>query len=319
MRFSRVLGNYLQLIRKQKNLIWFTVSFGQASSVFPLVVAAPRYFSNAIQLGELMQIASAFSQVSDALSWFVDNYPRFAQWRATVDRLTSFEDSIRASAAAAPAVEREQGDSLVAEGLTLSLPDGRVLLEDVGVQANPGDLVLLQGASGSGKSTLLRAIAGIWPFARGHVRAPRDAMTVPQNPYFPDGTLRAALAYPEPASRYSDEQLRRALDDALLPQLAARLDDEDAWSQKLSGGERQRLALARVFLKQPKWVFADEATSALDAKAEQTLFERLVALVRRNGGGLVSIAHRPALVGFHERQWQLVQDGAGGAHRVHAS
>lgn len=318
MRFSRVLVNYLQLIRKQKNLIWFTVSFGQVTTIFPFLVAAPRYFNGAIQLGELMQISSAFQQVSDALTWFVDNYPRFAQWRATVDRLTSFEDSIRASTAAQPALEREEGDALATQGLALALPNGQPLLDEINVQANPGDLVLVQGPSGSGKSTLLRAIAGIWPFARGRVNAPRDAMTVPQNPYFPDGTLRAALSYPEAPSRYNDEQLRRALDDALLPQLAARLDDEDAWTQKLSGGERQRLALARVFLKQPKWVFADEATSALDARAERTLYERLVALVRGNGGGLVSIAHRPALAGLHEHRWQFVADPATGAHRVQA-
>jgi putative ATP-binding cassette transporter len=315
-RFSRVLANYLQLIRKQKNLIWFTVSFGQVTTIFPFLVAAPRYFANAIQLGELMQISSAFQQVSDALTWFVDNYPRFAAWRATVDRLTSFEDSLRASTATAPQVEREEGDDLATQGLQVWLPDGRVLLSDVDVQAHAGDMVLVNGPSGSGKSTLLRTLAGIWPFARGRVQVPRDAMTVPQNPYFPDGSLREALAYPEPASNYGDEPLKRALEDALLPQLASRLDDEDAWTQKLSGGERQRLAIARVLLKQPKWVFADEATSALDADAERTLYERLAALVRRQGGALVSIAHRPAMERLHERKWEFVPAQGNAAYRL---
>ena len=62
----------------------------------------------------------------------------------------------------------------------------------------PGDRVLLQGPSGSGKSTLFRAFAGIWPFARGKVQMPDDAMFIPQRPYVPDGRLRDALAYPEP-------------------------------------------------------------------------------------------------------------------------
>jgi vitamin B12/bleomycin/antimicrobial peptide transport system ATP-binding/permease protein len=313
LRFSRVFANYLQLIRKQKNLIWFTVSFGQATSVFPFIVAAPRYFAGAIQLGELMQISSAFQQVSDALTWFVDNYPRFAAWRATVDRLTSFEESIQRITAQGVPEQREEGNELAAQDLTLALPDGRVLLSGIDLRARPGDAVLLRGPSGSGKSTLFRAFAGIWPFARGQVETPRDLMAIPQNPYFPDGTLREALAYPQPASRYSDEQLHKALDEALLPQLASRLDDQDAWTQKLSGGERQRLALARVFLKRPAWVMADEATSALDAQAERTLYERLVALVRSRGGGVVSIAHRPALDGFHEKQWDIVETGAGGA------
>lgn len=66
LRFSRLLGNYLALIKAQKNLIWFTSFFGQAAVVFPFVVAAPRFFSGAIQLGELMQISSAFGQVQGA-------------------------------------------------------------------------------------------------------------------------------------------------------------------------------------------------------------------------------------------------------------
>jgi putative ATP-binding cassette transporter len=312
-RFSRVLANSLELIKKQKNLIWFSVFFSQTASIFPTIVAAPRLFAGAIQLGELIQIGNAFGQVQGALSWFVDNYTSFATWRATTDRLTAFEDSMRSSAAQ-PLHEREEGARLSTQGLALALPNGQPLLDDVNVNIAPGENVLVQGPSGSGKSTLLRAFSGIWPFARGRVEVPRDAMTIPQNPYFPDGSLRAALAYPEPASTYTDDQLKQALEHALLPQLASRLDEEDAWTQKLSGGERQRLALARVFLKQPSWVFADEATSALDAPAQRTLYERLAALVKHKGGSLVSIAHGPSLDDFHAKRWELAPQGAG--HRI---
>jgi vitamin B12/bleomycin/antimicrobial peptide transport system ATP-binding/permease protein len=313
VRFGAVLANYLRLIRAQKNLIWFTSFFQQAAVVFPMLVAAPRFFAGAIQLGELMQISSAFGQVQDSLSWFVDNYSSLAAWRATSDRLTSFEASVAAQdREPAPAVARSD-DGLRTEGLTLALPDGAVLLSDLDLRVDPGDSVIVKGPSGSGKSTLFRAFAGIWPFARGEVALPADAMSVPQNPYFPDGPLRDALAYPDSPARYSDEQLRDALHAALLPQLANRLDDADAWTQKLSGGERQRLALARVFLKQPAWVFADEATSALDEQAERTIYERLVELVRRRGGSLVSIGHRPALEAFHRHVWEVQPRGGGGA------
>jgi putative ATP-binding cassette transporter len=312
-RFVSVLVNYLQLIRAQKNLIWFSNFFGQAALIFPFLVAAPRFFSGAIQLGQLMQIASAFNQVQDSLAWFVDNYDRLAVWRATTDRLTSFEESVTAHAAAARPQVTAGTRELAARDLTLELPTGAVLLSGLSLRVSPGDSVLVKGPSGSGKSTLFRAFAGIWPFAKGGVDVPADTVCIPQNPYFPDGPLRDALAYPEPAGKYSDEALRQALADALLPQLAPRLDDEDAWSQKLSGGERQRLALARVFLKQPAWVLADEATSALDEPAEHTLYERLLAMVRRRGGGIVSIAHGPALDAFHGKRWQLEAFPGGGA------
>lgn len=313
LRFGAVLRNYLQLIKQQKNLVTFTSFFGQAAVIFPFIVAAPRFFSGAIQLGQLMQISSAFGKVQDSLSWFVDNYDRVAIWRATTDRLTSFDDAMRAHAARTDALERGSAASLHTEDLTVALPDGRQLLSGAALSVRPGDSVLLQGPSGSGKSTLFRAFAGIWPFARGHVQVPGDAVFMPQRPYVPDGRLRDALTYPNPAANFSDDQLRQALTDALLPDLASRLDDSDSWSQKLSGGEQQRLAIARVLLKKPAWLFADEITSALDAEAEGVLYKRLADTVRAAGGAMVSIAHRAAVGDFHNQRWTLVPQPEGTA------
>ena len=317
-RFGAVLGNYLQLIKQQKNLVAFTAFFGQASVIFAFIVQAPRFFSGAIQLGQLMQVNSAFGRVQDSLSWFVDNYDRVAVWRATADRLTSFDDAMRTHETVQGELARTDAPALQTSALDVALPNGEQLLANVAVAVQPGDTVLLQGPSGSGKSTLFRAFAGIWPFARGKVALPGRAMFIPQRPYVPDGTLRDALAYPEPAANYSDDALRQALTDALLPDLASRLDDSDAWSQKLSGGEQQRLAIARVLLKKPAWLFADEATSALDAEAERTLYRRLSAQVKQAGGAMVSIAHRAAVGEHHDKRWTLVPtgDASGARYRL---
>lgn len=331
-RFAAVLANYLALIKKQKNLVWFTNFFGQAAVVFPFVVAAPRFFSGAIQLGELMQIASAFGRVQDSLSWLVDNYSSLAAWRATTDRLTSFEDNMsgaaqarRAQAAINVIANSERplaaADTLAVSGLNVALPTGATLLGGVSLRAGPGESVLVKGSSGSGKSTLFRALAGIWPFATGQTQLPAGVMFIPQRPYFPDGTLRDALAYPQPAAQYSDEALRQALTDALLPQLASRLDEPDAWSQKLSGGEQQRLAIARVLLKRPSWILADEATSALDEAAEKTLYEKLMDHITAIHGSMVSIAHRPSVAAFHNKLWELekLPQGAPALYQVKES
>ena len=318
-RFGKVLGNYLQLINAQKRLIWFTNFFGQAAVVFPFVVAAPRFFSGAIQLGELMQISSAFGQVQGALSWFVDSYSSLASWRATTDRLTSFEESFQAIAPVEPAQTATElianNNALGTQDLQVALPGGTVLLAGTALHAAAGDRVLLQGPSGSGKSTLFRTLAGIWPFAKGQVQLPAQTMFIPQRPYFPNGPLREALAYPEAPTRYTDAQLQQALSDALLPDLADQLDTADAWSQKLSGGEQQRLAIARVLLKKPRWVFADEATSALDEATEASVYKRLLALVESAQGALISIAHRPGVAAFHNRRWTLLPEPKGAAAR----
>ncbi|MET3914600.1 putative ATP-binding cassette transporter [Variovorax sp. OAS795] len=314
LRFGSVLRNYLLLIKQQKNLVTFTAFFGQAAVIFPFIVAAPRFFSGAIQLGQLMQISSAFGKVQDSLSWFVDNYDRVAVWRATTDRLTSFDDAMRAHAARSQELDRDgAAPSLQTGDLAVALPNGTPLLAGAALAVKPGDSVLLQGPSGSGKSTLFRTFAGIWPFARGHVKVPEGAVFMPQRPYVPDGTLRNALAYPNPAENYSDAELRQALVDALLPGLVDRLDDSDVWSQKLSGGEQQRLSIARVLLKKPSWLFADEITSALDAEAEGVLYKRLSDRVKAAGGAMVSIAHRAAVGDFHNQRWTLVPQAEGAA------
>ena len=318
-RFAQVLDNFMRLLRVQKRYTWFNSSYGQAAVVFPMLVASPRYFSGAIQLGELMQISSAFGQVQESLSWFISNYSRLASWQATTLRLTSFQDQMSAVTTRTVVEGATSGiNALHTTPLTLSLPNGDVLLADTSLNIAAGDTVLIRGPSGCGKSTLLRALAGIWPYVSapthdrhgesityGPVVLPEGSVFMPQRPYFPEGTLRQALAYPDSATHYADEALQNALYDALLPHLATELDVAGQWTQQLSGGEQQRLALARVLLKRPRWVFADEATSALDEAGEKVLYEKLLTMVREEGGGLVSIAHRPSVASYHETLWQF--------------
>jgi vitamin B12/bleomycin/antimicrobial peptide transport system ATP-binding/permease protein len=316
-RFGRVLGNYMELIRAQKRLIWFTSFFGQAAVVFPFVVAAPRFFSGAIQLGDLMQISTAFGQVQGSLSWLVDSYSSLANWRATTDRLTSFETAFRtlSSHESTALLPEDSGRGVQASNLHLQLPDGSVLLDQTGLQVDAGDRILLQGPSGSGKSTLFRSLAGIWPYASGEIRRAADVMFLPQRPYLPDGRLRDALAYPQDAGDFEDAELKQALKDVDLTGLVEQLDATGAWSKSLSGGEQQRLAVARAVLRKPRWIFADEATSALDEATQQTVYEQLRALAACRNGALVSIAHRPALGDFHDTVWTLQAQPAGSEAR----
>ena len=322
-RFAQVIDNFMRLLRVQKRYTWFSSGYGQAAVVFPMLVASPRYFSGAIQLGELMQISSAFGQVQESLSWFITNYSRLASWQATTLRLTSFQDQMHAIEATRntqqlnaqedlPAMDSDIADlgtpglnQLITPALTISLPNGAVLLDHVRFQVKAGDRVLIRGPSGCGKSTLLRVFAGIWPYVQpsASIVLPEDTVFMPQRPYFPQGKLRDALTYPQTHSQHSDAALQQALIDVHLPHLIDKLDEEGHWTQQLSGGEQQRLSMARVFLRQARWVFADEATSALDEALEHAMYEKLLAMVSTNHGALVSVAHRPSVAAFHNNQW----------------
>lgn len=313
-RFADVLGNWWGIMRQQKRLNWFSYGYSQAAVVFPFLVASPRYFSGAIQLGGLVQISSAFGRVQESLSWFVGVYADVAQWKATVDRLTTFEKSLEAIAREGQGeVVRglsPAGSGVSIEGLNLWLPDGTHLLRDLSIDLPPGSRTLVTGPSGSGKSTLFRTLGGLWPYASGTLLFPSGErlLFLPQKPYVPIAPLRAAVAYPDAPETYGDERIRAALEDCGLHDLAGRLDEEQHWAQLLSGGEQQRLAFARALLIQPRWLFMDEATSSLDEPSEAALYRLMVE--RLPGTALVSIAHRPTLAAFHDRKLTFAGNGA---------
>ncbi|MGQ0569233.1 MAG: ABC transporter ATP-binding protein/permease [Armatimonadota bacterium] len=311
--FINIWQNWWKLMKRQKTLSWFTSFYGQAAVIFPFLVGAPRYFSGAIQLGGLIQISSAFGQVQSALSWLIDAYPQLADWRATVDRLTSFGAAIersREDAAAKDAilVEQNGAPALEVRGLNLAVPTGRVLLKDVNERIEAGEQVLISGPSGSGKTTLFRALAGIWPFGRGTVRTPAGAkvLFLPQKPYLPLGTLKAAVCYPGPVDARSDGAVQEILDACRLGHLRDRLHESTNWSLALSGGEQQRLGFARILVNRPNWVYLDEATSAVDEETERHLY----GLVRERlpGATVVSIAHRSTVAAFHQRRMRIDPD-----------
>ena len=306
-RFLDVVNNWWAIMRRQKKLSWFRSGYGQVAVLFPYVVAAPRYFSGAIQLGGLMQTASAFGQVQDALSWFVSAYVQLAEWKATVDRLTSFDTATERAAAAVRAgggITTAAGPALAARALRLDLPDGSPLISSFDATIAPGASVLVSGPSGSGKSTLFRAIAGIWPFGAGTLARPAaGVLFLPQKPYLTVGTLREQLAYPAAPGTFDDDAYRKALADCGLAALSARLDEERHWAQILSPGEQQRIAFARVFLHKPQWLFLDEATSSLDEASEASLYRRLKE--KLPGATVVSIGHRATLAAFHERRLRI--------------
>ena len=316
-RFGEVVGNWWAIMRRQKRLTWFTAGYGQAAIIFPFVVAAPRYFRGEMQLGGLMQVASAFGQVQDSLSFIISAYTDIAQWRSVVLRLVGFERALarmRADAASDGVRQRPgTGETLALDRVDLKLPGGRPLVEGATLDFQPGDSALISGPSGVGKSTLFRAIAGIWPFGTGDISLPRDGrvLFLPQKPYLPIGTLREVVSYPTPPGGIDDAVLREALDAVGLPELIGRLGERAHWALALSPGEQQRIAFARALVQKPAWLFLDEATSALDEESEVRLYTLLRA--RLPGVTVVSVGHRSTLRPFHARSLVVTPHGAGAA------
>ena len=314
-RFGRVVDNWYAIMQRTKRLTAFTASYSQAAVIFPYILVAPAYFADKIQLGGMMQTASAFSSVQQALSFFVSTYRTLAEWRAVIARLDGFEMAISSAntlatrADSIDVVASTGSNQIDLEQLLVRLPNGKPLVAADGFSIRSHERTLVSGPSGAGKSTLFRAIAGVWPFGSGSIAVPAKAtlMMLPQRPYFPVGSLKAAIVYPAEASAFGSDQVADALISVGLPQLASQLEEEAHWNRMLSLGEQQRLGLVRALLHAPQYLFLDEATASLDEASEAALYLLLEA--KLPAATIVSIGHRSTLEAFHQRHVVLTRDG----------
>jgi putative ATP-binding cassette transporter len=313
-RFGSVVANWFAIMTRQKKLTFFTAGYSQISIVFPYVVVSPAYFAGVIQLGGLMQTANAFNQVQNALSVFVNAYVNLAEWRAVIERLSGFDQSVAAARAVARAepsiaIAPAKASAISFERLAVRLPNGVPLIDANNLSIKLGERVLVSGPSGAGKSTLFRALAGVWPFGSGTITIPKDArvMILPQRPYFPIAPLAAAVAYPADPANVDSAQVAELVAAVGLADLATRIDEEAHWNRMLSLGEQQRLGIARAILHAPDYLFLDEATASLDEPAEAALYSLLERRLPQTT--IISIGHRSTLAAFHRRRLALAREG----------
>ena len=302
------------LVDRQKNLQLFSFAVNQMSVILPYVLLAPAYFSGATDLGSLTRTAGAFGQVQDGFTVFVDLYTRLATYKAALNRIIGFDETMRFAHAQTGGYLRPDGAAggdIAVKGASLDIPSGKTIATVDQLFLDKGARTLVTGPSGSGKSTLFRVIAGIWPYGKGEIGIPAGAkvMLLPQRPYIPLGTLRAAVSYPGHETQYSDAEIKAALTAAELPQLVDRLNEDDLWPQRLSGGEQQRLAIARALLAKPDWLLLDEATASLDEDLETLIYRTLRDALPNTT--LVSIGHRSTLHDLHDSRIDMRRGGDG--------
>lgn len=305
-RFAAIIRNRWRIARQSVTLSGFNDIFSQGMQLLPLMLQAPRFFAGQIKIGDMQQTVQSFARLQRAMSFFRNFYEQFTAYRARLERLSGFLNSLEAVPHDIQPHIEEVSDGLVLQNVALYRNDGQILLDSINVDIQRGDSLLIQGPSGCGKTSLLRALAGLWPFgSSGRIMRPahEHILFVPQRPYTPQGSLREAVCYPDIDPYHPD--LAATLHDCRLGYLADRLDDEEDWQHRLSPGELQRIAFVRILLAKPQVVLLDESTSALDEPTEAALY-RLVK-TRLPNSIMVSIGHRNTLAAFHNRCLQVGQ------------
>jgi len=311
-RFDNIISNYRRYVRRTLEFTGWNLAMSQIITPLPLVVQAPNLFSGKMDFGDVTQSASAFSNISDALSFFRNAYDQFAGYRASIIRLHGLVEANRI-AGEMPSLETtaSHDGSLELRRVEVRTPGGSQLVDPLDLRLEPGDTMVVTGRSGTGKTSLLRSLAQMWPYTTGLVRRPLDGhetMFLSQMPYVPLGDLRTVLSYPAHAGEIADRDLQTVLAKVALSHLIPRLNEEEDWAKVLSPGEQQRVAFARIMLTRPKVVFLDEATSALDEGLEFAVYDLVRTELPRTI--LVSVSHRPTVNRYHEQELELLGEGA---------
>nr|WP_092072793.1 ABC transporter ATP-binding protein/permease [Dendrosporobacter quercicolus]NSL48885.1 ABC transporter ATP-binding protein/permease [Dendrosporobacter quercicolus DSM 1736]SDM50023.1 putative ATP-binding cassette transporter [Dendrosporobacter quercicolus] len=318
-RFQFIIENFRDLMSGQRKLSYVTLLHWRLSFLLPYLISVPRIFEGKMQLGGLFQTATAFTQVEQSLSFFIDkfysmNEASLAELQAVTQRLSSFAENIGSMHETAIrnsiTISHTPGGLLGIAGLSVELPTGEVLLKNLELEVRAGDSLLITGASGSGKSTLMKTLAGIWPFGQGQIRIPEgeSMLFLPQKPYLPLGTIREILAYPAASGFFTEQKLREIMAMCKLGEFMDRLDENGNWSQILSLGEQQRIAFGRAILHRPQWLFLDEATSALDEQTEMAMHRLLHEQL--SGSTIISVGHRSTLLEYHDRILNITEAGS---------
>ncbi|MGI4841186.1 MAG: ABC transporter ATP-binding protein/permease [Janthinobacterium lividum] len=308
-RFTHVRENTLQILVRTFKVMFGQSTFSHAFSLLPTLLALPLLLQGKITYGDMIKLIGAYSMLTGSLAFFQQAYQHFTRWMAWTNRLRDLHWTFNKAQAQPTHIRVIQSESMAlsCRELTLQSPMHHPLATLQDWQVKPGERWLIRGPSGCGKSTLLRVCAGLWPYGVGTIELPAGANSIflPQKSYIPDGSLKSALCYPAEPDKFTDAQCCQVLIDCRLEKRASSLTETDRWQHVLSGGEQQRLAIGRVLLHRPDFIFLDEATSALDPATEQHLYQTLIKQLP--GSAIISVAHRKSLEDFHVHHLDLAR------------
>ncbi len=314
-RLSEVVNNFNLLIIWRVIIDVMRRSINYAGNFFPYLIMAIPYFAGEIDYGRFIQASFAFGMVEGSLFFIVNQIEELAKFTAGISRLEGFQSKVEKVSHKISGNENDlniSDNSIIVKDADLYPPGSKKkIVEGLSININQNDSLLVVGPSGCGKTSLLRMISGLWKPLKGNINRPKtgDLLFIPQKPYMILGSLREQLCYPTDQNKFSDDQLRSVLKEVNLSPLIERYPDltiKQDWPRILSLGEQQRLAFGRLLLNSPRFAVLDEATSALDIKTE----EHLYTLLKSRDLSVISVGHRPTLIGFHESVLELGGDGS---------
>ena len=282
----------------------FFMSFG---AFFVWYFGGEQIISGVLSLGELMAFTAYLWMLYHPLKWFGDFYSFMVRAFAGAERIFEIIDARSEPFNDPEALPMPKITGQISfKNAAFAYDPGKIVLRDLDLEVQAGEMIGLVGKSGVGKSTLINLITRFYDTSRGRVEIDgvdirkirlEDLRSqiglVAQQSFLFNGTIAENIAYGKPGAPFVD--IMAAARAANAHEFIIKQPDGynmvvGEQGNKLSGGEKQRIAIARAILHDPKILILDEATSSLDTPTEKKIQEAIQNLIK--GRTTFAIAHR---------------------------
>ena len=313
-RLRDVVVNNTAIITVTRNLGFFTNSYNYLTQLIPLLLVAPLYMRGQVEFGVVTQSAMAFAQVLAGFSLIISQFETISSFAAVTERLNKISDAIdQAEIPAEGAIEVVPDDSRVAyEKLTLWKPGKpNPLIRDLTLVIPRGTNLLITGPDADAKTALFLATAGVWEKGEGRVIRPAgDGICfVPKHPLAVRCGLRSQLVIGYPGKQFTDQELTDVLKRVGLERMVARvggLEPEHDWPNVLAAEENRLLAIARVLLAAPRFVFLDRMDGDLSPEQIAHVYD----LFSESGISYLTAGEHASLHAHHDATLSIPGDGS---------
>ncbi len=271
-----------------------------------LVYGGFQVLNGDISLGTMLAAAALAAGFLEPLATLITTGLKLQLLRSYMERINDVLDAPREQEGRIVAIADRLSGRVQADGVSFAYggPLAPLVVNDVSLEVQPGQLVGIVGRSGSGKSTLACLLLGLYPPMSGRILfdgrdlAELDLKSlrgqigiVTQRPYLFGGTIRRNIALSNPEMTHEmvvDAAKLACIHDEIVAMPMGYDTPLIDGGASLSGGQRQRIALARAAAHHPTILLLDEATSDLDSVNERMVQHNLSAL----GCTRIVIAHR---------------------------